>query len=327
MTHLVTGATGLIGGHLVRRLVAQGETVRALVRPQSKSAALRELNVELGVGDLCDPESIRRVMLGVTAVYHCGGLVSDWGKRSAFYNTNIEGTRHVVQAAVSAGVERLVHLSSAAVYGYRSCVAVDEAQPCDSRRIPYIESKIAAEQIVRRAVEEQQLDAVMLRPVMVYGPNCQNYVGEVVRHLRQGSMVLLDGGRHVAGLAYVENVVDACLLAGRAGDAKGRVFNICDGLPVTWKEYICALADGIGVRRPRLSLPTGLAYGLAVCLEATGRVVGLRKRPWLTRLAVLELGRAQRYNISQARVELGYTPSVSFETAMQRTLDWVRTSL
>jgi nucleoside-diphosphate-sugar epimerase len=327
MTHLVTGATGLIGGHLVRRLVAQGETVRALVRPQSKTAALRKLNVELAVGDLCDSDSIRRVMGGVTVVYHCGGLVSDWGKRSIFHSTNTAGTRHVVQAAVSTGVERLVHLSSAAVYGYRGRGTVDENQPCDSRRIPYIESKIAAERIVRRAIDEQQLDAVMLRPVMVYGPTCQNYVGEVVRHLRQGSMVMLDGGRHVAGLAYVENVADACLLAGRARDANGRVFNICDDLPITWKEYIYALADGIGVRRPRLSLPTQLAFALAACMEATGRMVGLRNRPWLTRLAVLELGRPQLYNISQARRHLGYTPNVGFETAIQRTLEWVRTSL
>jgi nucleoside-diphosphate-sugar epimerase len=327
MTHLVTGATGLIGGHLARRLVAQGETVRALVRPHSQSAALRELNVELAVGDLCDPDSVRRVMHDVKIVYHCGGLVADWGKRSTFYDANIEGTRHVVQAAVSAGVERLVHLSSAAVYGYRGRVAVDETQPCVSRRIPYIESKIAAEQIVRRAIDEQQLNAVMLRPVMVYGPKCQNYVGEVVRHLRKGSVLLLDGGRHVAGLAYVENVADACLLAGRARKVNGCVFNICDDLPITWKEYIVALADGIGARRPTLSLPTRLAFMLAVCMEATGRMVGLRNRPLLTRLAVLELGRPQSYNISQARRHLGYTPSVGFETAMQKTLNWVRTSL
>lgn len=327
MTHLVTGATGLIGGHLVRRLVAQGETVRALVRPHSETAALRELNVELAVGDLCDPDSVRRVMHDIVVVYHCGGLVTDWSKRSTFYSTNTEGTRHVVQAAVSAGVERLVHLSSAAVYGYHGGVSVDETQPCDSRRIPYIESKIAAEQIVRQAIDKRQLDGVMLRPVMVYGPKCQNYVGEIVRHLRKGSMLLLDGGRHVAGLAYVENVVEACLLAGRARDANGRVFNICDDSPVTWKEYIGALADGIGVRRPQLSLPTRLAFGLAACMEAAARIVGLRKRPLLTRLAVLELGRTQSYNISQARRHLGYSPSIDFETAMQKTLDWVRASL
>ena len=327
MTHLVTGATGLIGGHLVRRLVAQGDSVRALVRTHSDTAALRELNVELTVGDLCESESIESVMRGINTVYHCGGMVTDWGKRSVFHRVNIEGTRHVVQAAVSAGVERLVHLSSAAVYGYHGCIAVNETHPCDSRRIPYIESKIAAEQIVRQVVDNGQLDAVMLRPVMVYGPQCQNYVGEIVHHLRQGSMLLLDRGRHVAGLAYVENVVEACLLAGRARNGNGRVFNICDDLPVTWMEYIGALADGIGVRRPRLSIPTRIAFGLAVCMEAAAWIVRLRKRPLLTRLAVLELGGTQSYDISQARTHLGYAPKVDFDTAMQRTLDWVRTSL
>jgi nucleoside-diphosphate-sugar epimerase len=213
------------------------------------------------------------------------------------------------------------------VYGYHDRVAVDETQPCDSRRIPYIESKIAAEQIVRQAVDRRQLNAVMLRPVMVYGPQCHTYVGEIVHHLRNGSMLLLDGGRHVAGLAYVENVVEACLLAGRARNASGFVFNICDDSPVTWKQYIGALADGIGVPRPRLSLPTRLAFGLAVCMEAASRLVGRQTRPLLTRLAVLELGQTQSYSIARARQHLGYSPRVDFQTAMQRTLDWVRTSL
>lgn len=327
MIHLVTGATGFIGGHLLRRLVAQGETVRALVRPHSDCAELKNLGVQIAVGDLCDADSVRQSMQNVKIAYHCGGLVSDWGERKSFLSANVDGTRHVIEAAVATGVERLVHLSSAAVYGYQQNREFRESDPCESRGIPYIESKIAAERIVWQAIEKHQLDAVMLRPVMVFGPRCQTYVGEIVRHLRQGNMLLLDGGRHVAGLAYIENVVDACLLAGRIGKVNGRVFNIYDDTTITWKDYIAALAEGIGVRCPSFSLPTWLAYRLAVCMEAGGRLLSMRNRPLLTRLAVLELGQAQRYNISLARRQLGYAPAVGFELAMQKTLEWVRTSM
>ena len=331
MTKLVTGATGLIGGHLVRRLAAEGEQVRALVRPGSRVDELEQLGVELVVGDLRDANSVVRAMQGASVVFHCGGLVSDWGKKSDFFSINVEGTRHVIDAAASAKIERLVHLSSASVYGYRGTAAINEmgavgeSERFDSRRIPYIESKIAAERILNQAIEQGRLDAVVLRPVMVFGPHCQNYVGEIVRHLRTGTMLLLDGGRHIAGLAYVENVVDACLLASRVGDAKG-AFNICDDLPITWNQYIGALADGIGVRRPSRSLPTWLALRLAVCMETAGRMVNLRRRPLLTRLAVFELGQPQCYNISRARRELGYSPRIDFDSAMQKTLDWVKIS-
>lgn len=325
--HLVTGATGFIGGQLVRRLVAQGESVRALVRPSSDRTELEELGVEIAFGDLADGDSVKDAMSRAKIVFHCGGLVSDWGHRSSFQSANVEGTRHVVAAAASLKVQRLVYLSSAAVYGYRRSNMVGESAPFESRGIPYIESKIAAEQIVQEAIRQRQIDAVILRPVMVFGPRCQTYVGEVVRHLKQGNMLLLDRGRHNAGLAYVENVVDACMLASCVDAIKNRAFNIHDDSNATWKDYIAALATGVGVKVPSFSLPTWMAYRVATLMELGARMLRREQRPLLTRLAVLELGQPQEYDISLARQELGYQPTVDFDSAMNTTLDWVRNSL
>ncbi len=322
MRNLVTGASGLIGGQITQQLVSDDEDVRILIRRNSDTRRLPDRRIEKVVGDLLDADSLRTAMQGIDVVYHCAGRVSDWGKREDFIRANVEGTRRVVQAALAADVRRLVYLSSAAVYGYRGGQQVQESEGFGSRRIPYIESKIAAEQVVWQAMKE--LDVVILRPVMVFGPGCQNYVGEVVRHLRNGSMLLLDHGRHQAGLAYVENVADACLLAGRIRHPDMRVFNICDGLPTTWRQYLDALADGLGVRRVRFSLPSRLAYCLAFGMENWGRLLQQRRRPLLTRLAVLELGTPQNYDISRARRQLGFEPVVDFDTAMQKTLDWVR---
>ncbi len=325
--NLVTGATGFIGGHLVMRLCSMGLKVRALVRNPDKASSLAELGIELISGDLCDAESVGKAIEGATRVFHCAGLVSDWGTRQEFHAANVVGTRNVARAAADAGVRSMVHLSSASVYGYPRIKNITEQAPLRSRSIPYIESKIQAEYEIRQANETQGLRSTILRPVMVFGPQCQNYVGEVTRHLRSGSMLLLDGGRHVAGLAYVENVVDAILQASETPEALNQVLNICDELPVTWKEYIDCLADGIGVRRVRFTLPTRVAYPLAMAMETAGKALRRERRPLLTRLAVLELGQPQVYDIGLARRILGFTPRVSYDEAMHLTLDWINRQL
>lgn len=323
MIQLVTGATGLIGSHLARRLVERGLPVRGLVRGgRSRLPA----GVERVEGDLDDAASLARAMRGVSHVFHCAGLVSDWGRAAEFHRANVDGTRRVVEAAVAAGVRRFVHMSSAAVHGYRGRRPFTETSPRCDRGIPYIASKIAAEKVVLEAVHATGLDAVMLRPVMVFGPGSKHYVAEIARHLRDGSMILVDGGRHVAGLAYVENVVDACELAAASDAPPGSAWTICDGSDVTWGEYIARLADGIGAAPPRWSLPSSLLYPLAIASELAGRATGRRERPLLTRLAVLELGTEQRYDIRKARDELGYAPRIDFETAMERTITWARES-
>ncbi len=326
-TYLVTGASGLIGRHLVRRLIRTGSPIRGLVRPTSTLPPEIRGGVEWFRGDLQDRRAVQQAVAGVAAIVHCGALVSDWGPRSQFYRTNVEGTRYVVEAAVRAAVPRLVYLSSAAVYGYpRRGQPIDEAHPQRARRIPYIASKIAAEEVVWQAHRRQGLPVVVLRPVMVFGPGCQNYVGQVVGHLENRTLPLLDGGRHVAGLAYVENVVDAILLALHRPDAVGQALNIWDDSDVTWKQYLEGLADRLDLPRPARSIPTRLALAAAGPVESVARLLRFRHRPWITRLAVLELGQPQRYDITRARRWLGYAPRVDFEQALHRTVAWVKES-
>ena len=125
--------------------------------------------------------SLARAMRGVSHVFHCAGLVSDWGRAAEFHRANVDGTRRVVEAAVAAGVRRFVHMSSAAVHGYRGRRPFTETSPRCDRGIPYIASKIAAEKVVVEAVHAAGLHAVMLRPVMVFGPGSKHYVAEIAR--------------------------------------------------------------------------------------------------------------------------------------------------
>ena len=324
MISLVTGATGFIGSHLVERLVFEGCEVRALVFPSDDASFLRSLGVDVSTGDLRDRDSLRRALEGVSRVYHAGALVSDWGRRRDFFSTIVGGTRNIADECLNAEVERVVCITSAAVYGYPKAELIDESAPYRKRGIPYIDAKIEAEKLLFACHRREGLPFVALRPTMVYGPRCRTYVLEIVKHIRSGKMVLLDGGRHIAGLCYVGNLVDAIVLAGSVPGAVGRAFNVSDGSRVTWWQYINGLASILGREPVTRSVSSRTAYALAWLCEAASRAVMRRSRPFLTRLAVLELGRGQNYDISRARSIMGYRPSVQLEGGLSRVAEWLK---
>lgn len=308
---LVTGASGFIGGHLAERLVREGYPVRCLVRASSDVSLLHELGAELVVGDLTDPRSLTPAAEGCRLAIHAGALVSDWATVEEITRVNVEGTRNVLAACVGAGVERVVHVSTTDVHDFRNW---------------YADTKRAAEGEVARASE--RLEIVVLRPATVYGPRSTEVVGEIARAIRARTMLLIDGGRALAGLCYVDNLVDAALLALRDPRANLEAFDITDGLDVTWRRFVDDLAAGLGAPRVRVSLPYRPALGLAVALEhgyrIARRATGLTTRPLLSRQAVHVMGRDQDVSSDRARAVLGWEPRVGYAEGLAATLDWLR---
>ena len=321
---LVTGATGFIGGHLAERLVADGLQVRALVRPSSDTSVLDGLGVEIAVGDLTSARSLARATEGCRYVFHCGALVSDWATTQEITKVNVDGTRSLLRASAEASVERFIHFSSTDVYGYPGHKAVDETFAGSRFANWYSETKRGAESEVRRATG---VNAVVLRPATVYGPRSTDVIGEIARGIRNGNMVLVDRGRAVAGLCYVDNLVDAAMFALRHDDAPGHAFNISDGLEITWKEFIDGLAAGLGCDEVRWSMPYWLAHGLGFSLEqgyrALRRTARLSSPPLLSRQAVHVMGRNQDFSNRKAREVLGWEPRVDYGAGLAATLDWL----
>jgi ornithine--oxo-acid transaminase len=325
---LVTGATGFIGAHLADRLVRDGYQVRCLVRETSDSAALRRLGVELAVGDLNDAGSLARAAEGCGYVLHCGALVSDWATSQEVARVNVEGTRKLLAACARGSVRRFIHFSTTDVYGYPGLREVDETFAARQFRNWYAQTKLAAEAEVRRAESEHALDAVILRPATVYGPGSREVVRELARAIRARSMVLVGGGETIAGLCYVENLIDMATLALRHEAARGEAFNASDGLDVTWRQFAAGLADGLGFPRVRWSMPYWLAEGVGVSLEhgyrALRRTTGLKTRPLLSRQAVHVMGIDQSFSNRKARELLGWEPRVDYAAGMEATLAWLR---
>jgi acetylornithine/succinyldiaminopimelate/putrescine aminotransferase/nucleoside-diphosphate-sugar epimerase len=325
---LITGATGFIGGHLAQRLVQDGHQVRCLVRASSDTSLLEGLDVELAEGDLTSAGSLTRATQGCRYVFHCGALVSDWATTEEISRINEGGTRNLLQASVDASVERFIHFSTTDVYGYPGRVAVDETHAPTRFANWYAHTKRAAEAQVRRTEQTRALDAVILRPATVYGPRSTDVIGEIARAMRRGNMLLVDGGRAVAGLCYVENLMDAAALVLAHDAAPGHAFNVSDGLDITWKEFTDDLAEGLGYPKVRWSLPYWMANSIGFSLEHTyrflRRTTALNVAPLLSRQAVHVLAKNQDFSNRKARDVLGWEPRIDYATGLDATLTWLQ---
>lgn len=325
-TCLLTGATGFIGGHLARGLVREGYDLRCLVRRGSDTSSLQALGAELAVGDLTDARSLALAADGCRYVLHCGALVSDWATVAEIERVNVQGTRNLLAASLAASVERFVHVSSTDVYGHPGR-AVEETYVAPRFSNWYSETKLAAETDVRRTAKASALNAVIVRPATVYGPGSESVVGEIAAALRSGNMLLIGRGRALAGLCYVENLVDLLVLSLSHTAAAGETFNATDGLQVTWKQFTDDLASGLSASPARLSVPYELASGLGFALEhsyrALRRATRLQTRPLLSRQAVQVMGRDQRFSNEKARALLGWQPRVGYAEGLAATLMWL----
>lgn len=322
MDVLVTGANGFLGGALARALVKEGERVRVLARPSSRLQHLRDLPIDVRRGCLEDRASLGPTLEGVGTVYHCAGLSADWAPWNEFRNANILGVQNLLEAARAAGsVQRFVHISTTDVYGYPK-------EPCDENHalvdtgLPYNRSKVEGERRVWNFHRETDMPVTVIRPATIYGPRSLSCVAEIAELLLRKEMVYINSGRSAAGLLYIDNAISGIIQAGRSPVAVGQAYNLRDETSESWRQFIEALARGLDVPVPRRSLPGGLAWTIASLSEAIYGLLRIRRRPLLTRHALLLFSRAQDYPIGKARKELGFRSAVGFAEGMNRTLAW-----
>lgn len=326
---LVTGASGFLGGHIAERLVREGFQVRCLVRTSSDTTILDRLGIELALGDLRDATSLRAAAEGCRFVIHCGAQVTDWDVAGELERVNVEGTRNALEAAVRAGVERFVHVSTTDIYGHPGSGRVDESyDPGATFHNWYAETKRKAEDEVRRFEREHALPVVILRPATLYGPRSRELVQKIASAIQGGYMLHVGDGSAVAGLSYVDNVVDAAVLALRHERAPGQAFNVSDGVPVTWRQFTDDLARGLDARPVQLSAPYWIASAAGTSLElgyrALRKLTRLRTEPLLSRQAVQILGRHQDFSNDRLKNVLGWTPRVDYEAGIAATLEWLK---
>lgn len=324
MAVLVTGASGFLGGRLSQILLAQGVAVRILARATSDLRHLPGPQVQVITGSLSDVECLARAVDGVTHIYHCAACSTDWAPWPVFFEANVEGVRNLLRAAAQAQtLQRFLHVSTTDVYGYphQPC---DESQPLKDVGLPYNRTKCLGEECVWEESRRSGLPVTIVRPATIYGPRGKAFATDIAKLIRQGWMAVIDGGHAPGGFCYVDNVAHAMIQAATARETLGRAYNLSEGTGITWRTYVDALAEGLGECRPWINLPAAIAFMLARALEFPHRRLRVPGRPLLTRHAVYLLSRNQEYPAERARREFGFSPRISFEEGMERTVSWLK---
>ena len=315
-TAFVTGGSGFIGGRLVRRLVSEGWTVKALARSAGSATVVSELGAEPVTGELGNVESMRAGAQGADMTFHAAAHLGEWGTRAAFMEGNVEGTRNALAASASAGVRRFVHVGTeAGLLVGKPLINVDETAPLRPHsKALYSATKAMAEQAVRDANREG-FETVVVRPRMVWGPDDTTILPSLLDAIERGRFAWVGGGRHLTSTTHVDNAVAGLLLGAERGRAGG-VYFVTDGDPVVFRDFITELIATQGVETPNMSIPAPLARAMAASCEAIWRTLRLKSAPPMTRLEYWLLALDTTIDISLARTELGYEPVKTIEDGM-----------
>lgn len=318
--HLVTGATGLVGSHIAEQLTAQGTRVVALVRPASDVAHLEALGVELVQGDVRRPADLARACRGVEVVHHAAAKLGEWEPRSEFVELNVNAVEALMEAAWRAGVRRVVHVSSVAVYGRERRAGIEEATPYRPTGNAYMDTKALGEAVARTASSRTGIELSIVRPCFVYGPRDRSFLPHVCRNLERGRAMIIGSGEHRANTVFAGTVAELCAVLADHPGAAGEAFNVADPDPLTWRELYTAVALRIGAPPPHLSVPLPLAWTVGGAMEIAARAIGSPKPPPLTRFVVGALGYDLSYATRKAAERLGFHPRTSVRDGLERAL-------
>ena len=322
MPTLVTGATGFLGSHIVKKLAGRGEKVRILLRRSSKTVNIDDIDVEKVYGDVTDMESVRKAMEGCDTLYHAAGIVSfkqaDYKKMEA---VNVGGTNNVFTAAMEAGIKKAVYTSSIAAIGLKPGKEVaDENTPFDPEGtdIEYILSKYRAEQEALRFVEKG-LPLVIVNPSLVIGAG-DVYVstsGIILWYCKRRLPGYTDGG---INLVDAEDVAEGHLLAAE----KGRIGEkyILSNRNLTIKELFEVMEKVTGIPRPKLKIPYPIAYAGAYIAE---KIFGISAPNYVAMDIDSIKGSKHFWYVDNGKAvrELGFGP-VPLEVTIERTVKWFK---
>jgi len=275
---LVTGATGMVGPRLVARFAASGFRVRVLATTPKPD--LFGPDVEVRIGDVTDPAAIRPSVAGVHAIVHLAARLHATDRSGldvgAYRRTNVEGTRHMVDAALAANVQRFVFFSTIAVYGPGRGEVWNESSPLHPDT-PYAATKAEAERIVLASRRHDGTPlGVVLRLAAVFGPNLKGNYLRLVRALARGRFVPVGAGENRRALINDRDVASAAVLAATHPAAAGRIYNLSDGAAHSLSDVIAAICHALGRRPPRVHLPLAPVRLAAGMVEALARLAAVQ---------------------------------------------------
>jgi nucleoside-diphosphate-sugar epimerase len=311
----ITGASGFIGRRLAEQWREQGADVTGVDRVADPGQGVIE-------GDVSRPGPWQRAAEGCDALVHTAALVGMPTDVSAFWDVNVRGTRVALEAARDAGCKRFVHLSSVVTFGLDFPDGVDERWPVRTTGVAYVDTKVAAEQVVLQAHAAGEMSVTVIRPGDVYGPGSRPWTVLPVELLKARRFALPALGRGIHSPVYVDDLVEGIIRAAASDKASGQVITLSGGVGVETRAFFDHYSRMLGHRKAPV-VPTFVALAGAWATDRVARVRGTANDLTPAGVRYLALRRGT-YGVGKARELLDWSPAVSLDEGMKRTEAWLR---
>lgn len=321
MRYLITGASGFIGPHLVRKLISDGHECRCLVRSIKKSEPLEHLGAEIIEGDITRAESLNGIARDMDCLLHLAtlGHMSNFTVTEAMFEAvNVQGTVNVMNEAIREKVPRVVHCSSVAAMGICPDKPATEKSECRPHH-PYGRSKVKAEHAVLDMVKSQGLPASIVRFSMVYGPGDWRDMLKLVRLTKKGLFPKIGRRPKLTPMIHVADAVQGILLAAENG-MPGEIYLITNRQSQPFDQIRKIIEESLGIRRFPVYVPEWLALLAASMIERSFSFAG--KTPPVSRKNIESTLADRVFSIEKAQQELGFNPTVDPEAGLKETVAW-----
>lgn len=318
---LVTGVTGFLGKNIAIDFIHKGFDVIGIGRNPSVVDELEGYGLDIKKADIRDINQLKNVFKNIDYVVHSAALSSPWGKYSDFYETNVIGTKNVLEYAKDAGVKKFIHISTPSIYFDFS----DKEMIKEESELPqkfcnyYALTKHMAERLVDKANEEG-LFTVALRPRAIFGIGDNAIFPRLIAANRKIGVPIVDGGHNLIDITSVENVVQAVYLSViSSNDANGQKFNITNGEPMEFMDILTRLFHYLKIELKTLNISYKTLDKISSLLEFVARHIFIGAfEPYFTKYSAAVLAKTQTLDISKAKNVLGYSPIISTEESLRK---------
>ncbi len=325
---LVTGGNGFLGMAIIRRLLDHGDHVCSFHRRECEP--LEQLGVDTRLGDLSDKESVTNVVEGCDIVFHVAARAGVWGRYDDYYQSNVIGTKNIIDACRTYKISRLVYTSTpSVVFDGHDEDNINESLPYPAKTYnAYQKTKAIAEQMVL-AANGKDLATVAIRPHLIWGPNDPHLVPRIIERARAGKLKLVGNRENKVDSTYIDNAAQAHIQAAErltiGGNYAGKAYFISNGEPMTMKDLINRILKAAQLPPVTKSVPGPVAYAAGAFLEFVYGLLRIEREPIMTRFVARQLSTSHWFDLSAAKQDLGYHPQVTIDEGMQRLEEWLNT--
>jgi dihydroflavonol-4-reductase len=321
LNYLITGATGFVGPHLIKRLTTEGHTCKCLVRQGSEKKIPAIDGMTIISGDITKPDTLIGIAEDVDCLLHLAtlGHMSNFTVTEAmFHEINVQGTIDIMSEALRAGVKRIVHCSSVAAMGICDEIPSTEKTECNPHH-PYGRSKLQAETEVLKMVKENNLPASIIRFSMVYGPGDTRDILKLTRMAKKGLFPKVGKRPKLTPLIHVQDAIDGLLLACEKG-ASGEIYLITNKSSEPFDTIRKIIQEALGLKQRAVYVPEWAALTMASFIEKVFSLIG--KTPPVSRKNIESTLADRVFSVEKATRELGFNPKVIPSAGLHETVKW-----